>query len=31
LPVQAVASHGRSQSICLTVPPLATLFLVAAA
>jgi 1,4-alpha-glucan branching enzyme len=30
LPVQHVASHGRTQSITLTVPPLATLFLVPA-
>jgi 1,4-alpha-glucan branching enzyme len=30
LPVQATASHGRAQSITLTVPPLATLFLVPA-
>jgi 1,4-alpha-glucan branching enzyme len=28
LGVQAQASHGRSQSICLNLPPLATLFLV---
>jgi len=30
LPVEAVPSHGRSRSIVLTVPPLATLFLVPA-
>jgi 1,4-alpha-glucan branching enzyme len=30
MPVQQVASHGRAQSITLTVPPLATLFLVPA-
>ncbi len=30
LAVQPVASHGRAQSITLTVPPLATLFLVPA-
>ena len=30
LPVQSVASHGRPQSICLTVPPLAAVFLVPA-
>jgi 1,4-alpha-glucan branching enzyme len=30
LKVQAIASHGRAQSIVLTVPPLATLFLVPA-
>ena len=28
LQVQSLASHGRAQSICVTVPPLATLFLV---
>jgi 1,4-alpha-glucan branching enzyme len=28
---EAVASHGRSQSLVLTVPPLATLFLAWAA
>jgi 1,4-alpha-glucan branching enzyme len=28
LPVQAAGSHGRAQSIELTLPPLATLFLV---
>ena len=30
LPVQREASHGRTQSITLTVPPLATVFLVPA-
>jgi 1,4-alpha-glucan branching enzyme len=30
LHVQAAASHGRAQSIELTIPPLATLFLVPA-
>jgi 1,4-alpha-glucan branching enzyme len=30
LPVQQVASHGRARSITLTVPPLATVFLVPA-
>jgi 1,4-alpha-glucan branching enzyme len=30
LPVEPIASHGRAQSIVLTVPPLATLFLVSA-
>jgi 1,4-alpha-glucan branching enzyme len=30
LPVQRIASHGRAQSIALTVPPLATVFLVPA-
>ena len=30
LPVQRAASHGRTQSITLTVPPLATVFLVPA-
>jgi 1,4-alpha-glucan branching enzyme len=30
LPVQAVAWHGRARSIELTLPPLATLFLVPA-
>jgi len=30
LPVQRAASHGRAQSITLTVPPLATVFLVPA-
>ena len=30
LPVQSVSSHGRSRSIELLLPPLATLFLVPA-
>jgi 1,4-alpha-glucan branching enzyme len=30
LPVQGIASHGRERSITLTVPPLATVFLVPA-
>jgi 1,4-alpha-glucan branching enzyme len=29
LPVQALAAHGRTHSIGLTLPPLATLFLIA--
>jgi 1,4-alpha-glucan branching enzyme len=30
LPVHRIASHGRAQSITLTVPPLATVYLVPA-
>ena len=30
LPTQAIGSHGRSCSLCLTLPPLATIFLVPA-